>query len=288
MSYIETVRIGPAPRIALDHMGSGELVVFLHGVGGNRCNWRGNLPIFGQRFLAAAWDARGYGDSDDYDGALRFSDFSDDLARVLDHFGAERAHVVGLSMGGRIALDFARRHAGRLLTLTLCATFRGFGSFSDEAKAEFVRSRKEPLLNGLEPADIAEPVARSLLGPRATEAVFRQLVDSMARLHKDSYIKSIEALVREDTDSRLDHVRVPTHIVCGASDPLTPLDMSREIAGLIPQAELTLLPDAGHLLNIESPAGFERAVLDFLVRNSPAHAPTTVGAPDGRGSATAR
>jgi len=271
MPTIGTARIGPPPRIAIDHCGRGELVVFLHGVGGNRRNWRANLPAFAEHFLAAAWDARGYGDSDDYPGALRFRDFSDDLARVLDHFGAARAHLVGLSMGGRIALDFARSHPDRLHTLTLCATFTGFGTFSEEAKAEFVRSRKEPLVNGLEPADIADAVARSLMGPKATDTALAQLVDSMVHLHKESYIKSIEALVHEDTDSSLDHVHVPTHVVCGASDPLTPLAMSQEIVRLIPNAQLTLLPDAGHLLNIESPAAFDEAVLGFLLKNSPRH-----------------
>ncbi|MDP9920565.1 3-oxoadipate enol-lactonase [Variovorax boronicumulans] len=266
MQATKTVHVGLFPRIAVDHCGSGELVVFLHGIGGNRRNWKSSLPVFGEHFLAAAWDARGYGDSDDYAGALRFHDFSDDLARVLDHFGVDRAHLVGLSMGGRIALNFAQRHTDRLHSLTLCATFKGFGTFSDAAKAEFIRSRKEPLLNGQEPADIAEDVARSLLSPGASDAALQQLVDSMQRLHKESYIKSIEAMVHEDVDASLDHVRVPTHVVCGASDPLAPPAMSREIVRLIPHAELTLLPDTGHLLNIENPSGFNDVVLNFLLR----------------------
>lgn len=264
---LETTLIGPSPRIAVESVGSGELVVFMHGIGGNRRNWRDNLPVVGRHFKAAAWDARGYGDSDDYDGALRFRSFSEDLARVLDHFGAERAHIVGLSMGGRIAIDFARVYPERLLTLTLCATNIGFSRFSPEACDEFVSSRREPLLNGQEPADIAGPVARSLMGPKATDAALAQLVDSMSRLHKMSYIKSIEALVHDDTLSGLDHIKVPTHVMCGADDPLTPVSMSNEIAGLIPQASLTIIPDAGHLLNIENVAGFNESALDFLLRH---------------------
>jgi pimeloyl-ACP methyl ester carboxylesterase len=98
------------PRlIAVDHIGSGSLVALMHGIGGNRSNWHDHLAEFGRYFHAVAWDARGYGDSDDYEGDLDFGDFADDLARLLDHFDASRAHLVGLSMGGVIALDFVGR-----------------------------------------------------------------------------------------------------------------------------------------------------------------------------------
>ncbi|MCA0276850.1 MAG: alpha/beta hydrolase [Proteobacteria bacterium] len=267
LATIKTSFVGSSPRIAVESVGKGELVVFMHGIGGNRRNWRDNLPVFGEHFRAVAWDARGYGDSDDYEASLRFRDFADDLARVLDHFGEERAHIIGLSMGGRIAMDFAHSYPHRLRTITLCATNTGFSRFTPEARAEFIRSRKEPLMSGKEPADIAEPVARSLLGPKASEAALAQLVDSMSRLHKHSYIKSIEALVNLDTHAGLDHMTVPVHVMCGADDPLTPLSMSKEIAQLIAHATLTVVPDAGHLLNIENPVAFNNAALNFLLRH---------------------
>ena len=264
---IQTSFVGASPRIAVESVGEGELVVFMHGIGGNRRNWRDNLPVFGAHFCAVAWDARGYGDSDDYETELRFRDFADDLARVLDHFGEERAHIIGLSMGGRIAMDFAYAYPDRLRTITLCATNTGFSRFSPEARAEFIRSRREPLMNGKEPVDIAGPVAQSLMGPKASAAALAQLVDSMSRLHKHSYIKSIEALVNLDTHVSLDHIAVPAHVMCGSDDPLTPLSMSREITQLIPQATLTVVPDAGHLLNIENPVDFNAAALNFLLRH---------------------
>ena len=77
-----TTRIGPSPHIAVDHMGTGDLVVFLHGIGGNRRNWHPNLAAFAPHWHAVAWDARGYGESDDYDGPLDFVDYARDLARV--------------------------------------------------------------------------------------------------------------------------------------------------------------------------------------------------------------
>ena len=140
----------------------------MHGIGGNASNWGAQLPAFAPHFACAAWDARGYGASDDYDGPLAFDDFVADLLRVLDHFGVARAHLVGLSMGGRIAMRTALLHPERVATLTLVDTHEGFEAFTPEQRRAFVDSRRAPLLAGKTPADIAEPVARSLVGPKAT------------------------------------------------------------------------------------------------------------------------
>jgi 3-oxoadipate enol-lactonase len=264
MSRWTTTRIGPSPHIAVDHMGTGDLVVFLHGIGGNKRNWHPNLEAFAAHWHAAAWDARGYGESDDYDGPLDFLDYTRDLARVLDFFNARKVHVVGLSMGGRIALDFAALHPDRLLTLTLCDTHQGFAHFSEEKKQDFVRLRREPLEKGGTPKDIAVPVAKSLCGPRAVPGAFEQLVDSLSRLHKDSYLKCIEASVRAETHGRLEDIRVPTHVIVGSDDTLTTPAMCREIADAISGAKLTVIPDAGHLVNIEQPEAFNRAAVGFI------------------------
>lgn len=259
-----TERIGPAPHIAVDHMGEGEPVVFLHGIGGNKRNWHDNLPAFAEHFHALAWDARGYGESDDYDGPLDFEDFRRDLARVLDHFGADKAHIVGLSMGGRIAASFHAAHPERVASLVLCDTHLGFSHFSEEDRAKFVALRKEPLLAGKEPKDIAPVVAKTLIGDPAHAEAFDKLVDSMSRLHKESYIKSIEASVGMDHSDLYRDVRVPTLVVVGALDRLTPPAMARDIAARIPGARVAVIEGAGHLANIEQPAAFDRVVLDFL------------------------
>jgi 3-oxoadipate enol-lactonase len=259
-------RIGPAPRIAVEYAGSGEIVIFLHGIGGNRRNWRDQIPAFAEHFKAVAWDARGYGDSDDYEGPLDFRSYADDVVRVFDHFGVARGTIVGLSMGGRIAMDFAARYPQRLKSLVLCDTHKGFGGFSEEKKAAFIAARKEPLVNGKEPKDIAGPVARTLIGPKASQEAFDALVDSMTRLHKESYIKSIEATVRMDVRSDLGTIKVPTLVVVGGADRLTTVEMAQEMAAEIPGAELAVIADAGHLVNIEEPEQFNRLVIGFLRR----------------------
>ncbi len=257
--------VGPAPRIAVEHTGSGELIVLMHGIGGNRRNWRDSMDPLGAHFHVAAWDARGYGDSDDYEGPLQFSDYAHDLARVLDHFGTAKAHILGLSMGGRIAMDFAEKYPERIFTLTLCDTHRGMAHFSDEKKREFIRLRKEPLVNGGEPQDIARPVADTLIGPHATAEQYEALVDSISRLHKESYIKSIEASVTAGSHGNLREIRAPTHVIVGGADRLTTPQMAMELADLILDSRLTIIPHAGHLINIERPRDFNEAVIGFIL-----------------------
>lgn len=259
-----TELIGPAPRICVDHMGNGPLVVFLHGIGGNRTNWSDQLPAFSEHFHAVSCDCRGYGDSDDFEGPLDFGTFAEDVLRVLDHFDVASGHFVGLSMGGRIALDLAKRFPDRVLSLVLCDTHRGFSHLSEETKREFIRLRKEPLMAGGTPADIAVPVAKTLTGSKATPEIFERLVQSLSSLHKESYIKSLEATVWSDHEIDLASIRKPTLVVVGEEDRLTPAAESRLIADAIPGGEMIVIPGAGHLSNIENPGFFNHQVVRFL------------------------
>ena len=265
------IRIGSAPRLAVEHAGEGPLLVFLHGIGGNRSNWREQMQALADRFHVCAWDARGYGDSDDYEGPLDFPDFSRDLVRVLDHFHAAAAHIVGLSMGGFIAQDFYSRYPERVLSLVLADTRNGFGRHNPD---EFLRKRQAPLLAGLTPKDIAVEVARSLAGPHASEDAFARLVESIAGLHKDSYLKALRAttLIAQHPDYRdkkgfvdLASVRVPTLVICGTHDTVSPPDMSRALAAGIAHARLHWIEGAGHVSNIENPHAFNQALREFLL-----------------------
>jgi 3-oxoadipate enol-lactonase len=108
------------------------------------------------------------------------------------------------------------------------------------------------------------PVAKTLVGPNASKEAFDKLVDSMTRLHKESYIKSIEATVMSDNQSRLGEIRVPTHVIVGGEDKLTTPEMARGLVDKIPNAKLTVIADAGHLVNIEKPVEFNDAAIAFI------------------------
>jgi 3-oxoadipate enol-lactonase len=183
---------------------------------------------------------------------------------LLDHFKADRAHLVGLSMGGVIALDFVSRWPDRVATLTLCDSLPGFSHMSEEQRVEFIRLRQAPLLAGVELKDMAPAVTKSLLGKSPRAGSFERLVASMSALHKESYLKTIAGLANYTRVLNLEAIAAPTHVVVGAEDSLTPPSISREMARRISGARLTIIEGAGHLSNIEQPETFNRAVLGFL------------------------
>ena len=264
---IRTVLVGSAPRIAVDLAGQGEPVLFLHGIGGNRTNWSDNLRDLAADFRVMAWDARGYGGSDDYEGPLHFDDFAADMLGILDHFGIGRLHVVGLSMGAAIAAYFHKQHPERVATLTLCDTDMGFNRYSQEERALFARLRREPLSKGVPPSEIAADVADALIGDPTPAEILARLRESMSLVRPASYIKAFDALVaREDDTDLYTDIRVPLLLVVGALDRVTPPALVREIHNHAPHADFRVIEAAGHLPNIENPQAFNAVIREFLLK----------------------
>jgi 3-oxoadipate enol-lactonase len=254
---LQTVFVEPAPRLALTVAGDGELVLFLHGIRGNRRNWAGQIEYFSRRFKAAAWDARGYGDSDDYDGGLQFEYFTGDVLRVAEHFKAARLHLVGLSMGGRIARNVALRAPERVQSLVLISANPGFDAISPESVKRFVTERRSRT-----PQTLAK-----LLGSKASRAAYDELLDSVGRLHEVSYQKTLEASVAQDRAAPIEKISCPTLVIAGEEDTVYPPELAVEMARRIPGAELLMLSRTGHLANLEQPEKFNQAVFDFLSRH---------------------
>ncbi|HEY9274578.1 alpha/beta fold hydrolase [Achromobacter sp.] len=253
------------PAIALSHAGRGELVLFLHGVGGNRSNWHAQLSAFAPHFHAAAWDMRGYGTSGAYDGPLSFGDICNDLLRVMAHFGRDSAHLVGLSMGGRIAFDFVQRHPRAVRSLTICSALHRASQMPPERRREFLDSRLRPLREGKSLADIAPVVARSLVSANAPAGAYEALVESMRRLQPDGYMKALEAVSNYEGEIDLGQIQVPTHVIGAVEDSLVRIDAVRGMAALIPGSRLSEIPACGHLSNLEQPEAFNRLALGFLL-----------------------
>lgn len=266
---MRTVHKTPGPvSLTYEMQGSGPLLAFLHGIGGNRTNWYGQLDHFSDQFCAVTWDARGYGASDDSPQTLKFNDYADDLARLLDHLKADRAHLIGLSMGGMILLDFYSRYANRVATLSLIDTSAGFGAASEEAKRDFLARRLDPLEKGLTPRDIAPGVVEVLASKHASAAVREQLIASLSTLRVGPYKQALHAIVTTDFRAFLAKITAPTLVIVGEEDIVTPPAASEFLTKQIPGATLIRIPQAGHLTNIEKPAEFNAALRSFLQQHA--------------------
>jgi len=258
---VETVFAGSTPRIALDVHGNGPLVLFLHGIGGHRQHWRHQLPVFATRFKAAAWDARGYGQSDDYDGPLDFASFTLDLLKVLDHFKAPKAHLVGLSLGGRIARNFAMRFPLRVGRLVLANTTPGFDALTPEQVRKFVDERRNRTPESI----------KALISPHARPGAYEDLLAAFKALRQPSYLKTLEASVAQDRAAQIERIRVPTLVVTSDEDKVYPPAIARDMVKRIPDARLAVISGAGHLSNLEQPGQFNEVVLRFLLEGQSWH-----------------
>lgn len=257
-----------AGRITYDRSGSGPAVVFLHGIGGNRSNWAEQLVSLGANYTCVAWDAMGYGDSSDPADGMRFEHFAEELKMLLDDLNVDRAHLVGLSMGGHIAQSFYSLHPERVATLTLAATSAGLGVLSKPAQQDFAARRLTPLENGLTPADTSAAVVEVLVGRKANAAIRERLRKSFEAVHKGAYMQTVHAILTTDFRPLLPRISVPTLVIVGEDDRVLPPEHSVFLARAIPGASLSLLEETGHLCNIEAPDSFAAILKDFLDRHS--------------------
>ena len=180
------------------------------------------------------------------------------MLRVAGHFKADKLHLVGLSMGGRIARNVALRAPERVRSLVLVSTNPGFDAMTPESVRRFVTDRRNATPQSL----------RRLLGSKPNHAAYQELLDSVARVHEASYQKTLEASIEQDRAAPLEKISVPTLVMAGEEDTVYPPELARAMAKRIPGAELLMFERTGHLANLEQPERFNKAVLDFLSRHT--------------------
>ena len=136
---------------------------------------------------------------------------------------------------------------------------------SEEERLEFLSLRRDPLMAGESLQEIAPKLVDSLTGPDASVEARKALHDSLLRLHKDMYVKSVEATVNFDVTTSVHRIACPTLVVVGEMDRLTPVSEAEAICREIRGSKLVVIPRAGHISNIEQPQVFNRETLGFLL-----------------------
>ena len=256
--------IGSAPRLSIKSLGTGDLVIFLHGIGGNKDNWDKNILEVSKYFNVVSCDIRGYGESEDFNGPMDFNDVAGDIVRIINHFGVEDAHLVGLSMGAQISTIFFQKHPKKVKSLTLCDAPGGFGSFSEEERLQFIRLRRKPVEEGVPLHKMVRYIADTLIGKKTNYWAYAQLINSMKKIHRKTYLTAIEAFIHTDHSYIFPSINIPTLVIVGELDKLTPVKSAKNISNSIPDSHLRVVPGAGHLSNIENFIYFNRVLISFL------------------------
>jgi pimeloyl-ACP methyl ester carboxylesterase len=261
-------------RLYFEETGSGTPIIFVHEFAGDHRSWESQLRHFGQRYRAIAFNARGYPSSDVPEDPAAYSQAraADDIAAVLDGLGIDRAHVVGLSMGGFATLHFGLRHADRARSLVVAGC--GYGAEPDQR--EKFRAEAETIAAFLKREGMGAFAAKYAYGP--TRVQFenkdpRGFAEFKARLAEHSALGSANTQLgvqRQrpslyDLVGEMQRLKVPTLILTGDEDwpCLTPgLLMKRNIA----TAALVVMANCGHAINLEAPDEFNRIVREFITQ----------------------
>jgi 3-oxoadipate enol-lactonase len=254
-------------RLTYRETGEVDPLLLLHAFPLDGRMWDGQADHLPGRCLIP--DLSGFGASNaapDSNLTTRMSDFAQDAAALLDHLGIERTVLLGLSMGGYAALAFAEAFPGRLRGLILADTRAG--ADAPEARERRLAVARDVLEKGS--GFLPDALVPKLLGA-GTQASEPGLVEQVRRWAAEAPPAGVAAAQRgmaerPDRSGVLPRIAVPTLVIVGEEDELTPPAESRSLAAAIPKADLAVLPGAGHLSNLEQPEAFNRAVSGFLAR----------------------
>lgn len=259
---MEIVEVGGL-RIAFERRGSGPPLVLLHGVLEDSRAWRWQTDEFLRDYTVVAWDAPGCGQSADPPETFSLSDYADCLAGVLEALEVGPAHVLGLSWGGGLALEYYHRHPEMVRTLLLTGAYAGWGG---SLPADVVKGRFQQALRESEMAP--DQFVPGWLPGLLTEAAPQELRDEVAGLMSDFHPVGYRAIARgfaaADLREVLPAIAVSTLLLWGEVDKRAPLSVAQDLHARIPGSRLVVLPGVGHLCNVEAPEAFNAEVRAFL------------------------
>jgi pimeloyl-ACP methyl ester carboxylesterase len=258
-------------QLFVEEAGEGRALVFLHPGLWDRRTWDDQFELFANRYRVLRYDARGYGRSSRPEPGVGYSHVRD-LLRVLDDAGIDRAALIGCSMGGAIAIDFALEHPERVVALVLVAP--GLGGFEgtpeEEARWDAWHAERQPPIDAAIQAGELERAQdlrlQTLWAQLGTDDGPGRRIREIAfdNLHELTMDESGEEGLDPPAFARLGEIAVPTLVLPADHDPPEMGSICSTLAQRIPDARLFAIRETDHVVNVRRPPEFNRVVLDFL------------------------
>jgi len=250
-------------RIGFESRGTGSPLVLLHGALSDSRSWRRQLEGLSDAFTVVAWDAPGCGRSSDPPEDFQLSDYADCLAEFIRKVGIERPHVLGLSFGSGLALEFYRKYPAVPRTLLLASAYAGWaGSLPPEEVNERVEKARQQ--SEWPPEKVASEWLPTLFSGAVSDEVVDETVRILSEFHPAGMRAMLNAFAEADLRDVLPIIEVPTLLLYGELDQRSPLNVARELKSKIPMSTLVVIPGAGHECNVEAPEAFNSEVRRFL------------------------
>jgi 3-oxoadipate enol-lactonase len=251
-------------QLAYDDVGSGPAVVLIHGYPFNRSLWNEQVEALAGNYRVVTPDLRGFGESDTSEGPATMNRLALDVAKLMDHLGIDQAVIGALSMGGYVALAFVKQFPSRVKALVLVDTRAQ--ADTEEGKQTRFQQAEKALSEGM--AGIADAMLPKLLTPETVSKrpeVVKRVRDMMLKTKPQGAASALLGMAeREDQSEFISTINLPTMIVVGREDAITPLVDSETMHSKIQHSRLVVLDHAGHVSNLEQTERFNVALLEFL------------------------
>lgn len=238
--------------------GDGPPVLFIHSLGTNNYLFRDQIAALKEDWRCIAPDCRGHGASS-YNGTFSVEDVAADHQAVLDHLGIATCHVVGLSMGGSIALNVNQRWPETVRSLVLADSFARIRPGAEDR----IYATQEAVAY-LSMREFGSQYAGDRLMSTTEIDKLDELADEISKCPPKAYVDTVRAIFTYDASGDLAHVTSPTLILIGDQDDATPMAESEFIRDGIAGSEIRVIPDAGHLSTIDNPDAFTAELKAFL------------------------
>ena len=251
-------------NLAYTDVGTGPPIVLIHGYPFNRSLWTEQTEALNSKYRVVVPDLRGFGESDSSEGTATMARMAEDVAALMDALAIERAVIGGLSMGGYVALAFARMFPARVKALVLADTRAQ--ADTEEGKQTRHQQAEKALSEGM--AGIADAMLPKLLTPDTVSKrpeLVKRVRDMMLKTKPDGAAAALLGMAeRDDQTEFISSIRVPALILVGREDAITPVADSEKMQSRIEGSRLVVIENAGHVSNLEQTEQFNDALLGFL------------------------
>ena len=251
-------------QMAYTDTGIGRPLVLIHGYPFNRTLWDEQVNVLTHSYRVIVPDLRGFGDSDASTEPSTMNRLAQDVARLMDHLGISQAVIGGLSMGGSVVLAFYKQFPSRVRALILADTRAQ--ADTEEGKQTRAQQAEKALTEGM--GGIADAMLPKLLTPETVSKrpeIVKRVRDMMLKTKPEGAAAALQGMAeREDQTQLLSQITVPTLILVGSEDPITPVADSEKMHEAIRGSRLVVLDKASHVSNIEQAEEFNQELKRFL------------------------
>lgn len=252
-------------KIYYEERGCSDPLILIMGLGAPGSCWEDHVNYFESGFRCIIVDNRGSGQSAQPDGPYTTRMMADDTAGLIQALNIDHARIAGLSMGSAIAQELALSHPSMVRSMVLISSWARCDLYTQAVFKHFQKARRQ-----LSPADFTQLLQLWIASPAYYETHLDELIQGQSEADQNymplhPFEAQCEACITHNTINRLDRIKVPTLLTVGDADIFTPLRLTAEIHARMPNSELLVFPDCGHIHHWEDLERFNQATFEFLL-----------------------